>query len=155
MTFNKYTITQGGSIISKYNGSARTSYKDKKGYHHITMTQDCGKKKTFLVHRLVAMLHVPNPEGKPQVNHIDGNKSNNDYRNLEWVTGQENVQYSVDTGLVKRGDARPNAKLSDEAVLEMRRLQKEGLNYYELGRRFNVAYQTAHKVCSNQTYTHI
>lgn len=52
------------------------------GYSHLGLTKD-GETKMFYVHRLVASAFIPNPENKPQVNHIDENKSNNHYTNLE------------------------------------------------------------------------
>lgn len=71
---------------------------DKKGYQRVRVTI-YGQKMTFKVHREVAKAFIPNPENKPQVNHIDGNKANNAADNLEWVTNRENAQHAFATGL--------------------------------------------------------
>lgn len=63
------------------------------GYQEVLLCSD-GKRKAALVHRLVAEAFVPHKSGKREVNHIDGNKFNNDSANLEWVTPSENIRHS-------------------------------------------------------------
>ena len=58
-----------------------------------------GIRKDFKIHRLVAIHFIDNPDNKPFVNHIDGNKLNNNVNNLEWVTEKENTQHAIKTGL--------------------------------------------------------
>jgi len=83
----------------------------RQGYHNIVI-----KGKKFPVHRLVAMAWHPNPESKPQVNHIDHNKSNNHYSNLEWVTAKENINHSARAG---KYDGK-HAKLTPDEVREIK-----------------------------------
>ena len=66
-----------------------------RGYHYISLSID-GKMIRKSVHRLVAKLFIPNPLNKPEVNHIDGNKDNNNKDNLEWVTPSENQRHRYD-----------------------------------------------------------
>lgn len=72
--------------------------KDRIGYLAITL-QHNNVRKTFKVHRLVAEAFIPNPEGKVEVNHIDGNKQNNCVSNLEWVSHKENINHAVNNNL--------------------------------------------------------
>lgn len=65
-----------------------------------------GKQKRMRVHRMVALAFIDNPDNKPYVNHINGNRSDNNVENLEWVTPSENTQHAVNTGLFKSGRAR-------------------------------------------------
>lgn len=69
--------------------------------YYTVVLQKNGVKSTKTVHRLVADVFIPNHLNKKTVNHIDGNKSNNNISNLEWSTYSENNQHAIDTGLRK------------------------------------------------------
>ena len=65
-----------------------------------------GQQKRMRVHRMVAMTFIDNPDNKPYVNHINGNRSDNNVENLEWVTPSENTRHAVETGLMNSGRKR-------------------------------------------------
>lgn len=84
---DNYFVSSFGEV--KHNDYVRKPTKDKDGYLQIGLIVN-GKKTTRKIHRLVAQAFIPNPDKKPQINHIDGNKQNNCSDNLEWVTNSEN-----------------------------------------------------------------
>lgn len=95
-----YKIDKNG-IIYKANGEIKASrIRKKDNYVLIDLTID-KKVKSFLVHRLVAIHFIPNPDNLPQVNHIDGNKTNNCVSNLEWCDNSYNLKHSYKNGLRK------------------------------------------------------
>lgn len=85
---------------------------DRRGYLRLRVTLD-RKKYVYKVHRLVASAFIENPEGKPQVNHINGIKTDNRACNLEWVCNKENAHHAIENGLwdsVFAGSRRENAR---------------------------------------------
>ena len=70
-------------------------YKTKFGYYRATLFKR-GERHRLHVHQVVAMTFIPNPDKKTQINHIDGDKTNNNVSNLEWVTPQENIRHARD-----------------------------------------------------------
>ena len=70
------------------------------GYHRVTAQYENGVRRDVLAHRLVAEAFIPNPKNKKEVNHIDGNKLNNNPSNLEWCTHKENMQHASKLKLI-------------------------------------------------------
>lgn len=77
-----------------------------RGGYVTTALSKFGHTKYCRIHRLVAQAFIPNPENKPTVNHMDGNKMNNTVENLEWATQSENQLHAIRTGLVSQESLR-------------------------------------------------
>jgi len=95
---SNYLIDEKGNIYNREGIKLKTTI-TKNGYERFNISRPT---KSFLVHRLVAILYVENPENKPEVNHKDGNKLNNDFNNLEWVTRSENIVHGFTNGLISK-----------------------------------------------------
>lgn len=91
----------------------------RKGYVFVCVCVN-GIRKALPVHRVVAKAFLPNPENKAQVNHIDGDKTNNKLENLEWATAKENVDHAVRTGLIKKGSRSSRSILNEDIVREIK-----------------------------------
>lgn len=94
----QYEVSNTGIVRNKVTGHILSPQEDKKGYLRVRLSLH-DKKATAKVHRLVATAFIPNPEGKPQVNHKDTDKHNNRVGNLEWATNSENQIHAYKTGL--------------------------------------------------------
>ena len=93
-----YFVCEGGHVYNKH-GKALKTQLSRDGYRMVSIWQKgCGKSRTYSVHRLVAIAYIPNPHNYPCVNHIDGDKQNNEVSNLEWCTYSENSKPLIVTG---------------------------------------------------------
>ena len=85
-SFDQYLVNEKGVVLNKRTRKRLKQNDNGLGYFQVQFKD----KKNYFVHRLVALTFIPNPEGKAQVDHIDGNKGNNVVENLRWVTASEN-----------------------------------------------------------------
>ena len=122
-------------------------------YLYVNLCKD-GKRNLFLIHRLVALAFIPNPNNKPEVNHQNGHPMNNYVGNLEWVTSSENKQHAFNTGLQKSGAEHHFAKLTNEQVVYIRE-NPDGLNQYELAEKFGVQQSTISEIQRGKKYRHV
>ena len=118
-TNGKIEVSSQGRVRSNLrNERILKPTKDAKGYLRLRITVD-RVKYSYKVHRLVAQAFIPNPDNKPQVNHIDGNKANNSVNNLEWVSNKENAQHAIRTGLFDntyKGSLKENEKRKKKII---------------------------------------
>ena len=100
-----YSVSTEG-VVRKDTTDYILSQSSQQDYKFVTLLI-AGQQKRMRVHRMVAETFLDNPEKKPYVNHINGNRGDNNVENLEWVTPSENTQHAVETGLFVSGRARP------------------------------------------------
>ena len=156
-----YQVSNLGRVKSFYRGKVHLlKYQlDSQGYVIVTLCKD-GKGRGCKVHILVAQAFISNPENKPFVNHIDGNKSNPHVSNLEWVTPSENMKHAFRIGLKKSaaGVKHGKSKFTEEQVRYIREHYKKGSHHYglkALAKKFNVAIATISRIVKHRHYKDI
>lgn len=126
-----------------------------RGYPRIHLTKN-KKQRKFLIHRLVALAFIPNPENKPCVNHKNGIKTDINLDNLEWCTHKENTNHAILTGLLKLEGERCNfSKLREFQVKEIRVLIKEGLSQREISEKYGIERSTVSVIKMNKSWRHL
>lgn len=131
---------------------------DRGGYHRVRLSSRDHVQRKFMVHRLVAMMFIgARPEGY-QVNHRDGCRTNNVPSNLEYLTCKDNHAHSwreLKRKPPHRGETTHFAKLTDNDVIQIRRLRKDGLTYAEIATRFNTKPANVWHICVGNTWKHL
>lgn len=137
-----YKVSNIGRVRSGRRGTIMIPHPLKDGYLRIRLRKE-GKDFSFLVHRLVAMAFIPNPNNFDTVNHKDFNTQNNCVENLEWCTQKYNNKYSRDAGHYHysekaREAAKRNRKISDELAVKIFEDYKKGMKQADLASKYDV-----------------
>ena len=147
----KYEVSTDGHIRNIKTKKVLNGFQGKDQY---LRTQFDGK--TRLIHRAVAKTFIPNPNNLPEVNHKNGDKSNNSVDNLEWCTRNENLRHAYIHGLrTAKGINNARCKLNEDDVSYIKKHYIRGDKKYgakALAQKFSVAHQTVCAVISGQNW---
>lgn len=138
--FAHYEVSNRGQVRNTQTGKLLKPGKQSRGY--LTVCLYDGSKsggRSFCVHRLVLLAFTgpPPDEDRSQINHKDGDKSNNCLDNLEWSTGTENIRHAIDVLGHHRGERNHRCKLTDQQVTE---IVSSSLTHAELSRMYGVSH---------------
>ena len=151
-----YFCNESGSVFNGNTGRVLKQKTCKSGYKQVCLYMP-DEKRSFYVHRVVAECFIANPNSSPEVNHIDGNKRNNKFSNLEWVTSSENQKHAFNGGLQKPtrlfGEMHGTYKgvIYGERVLDGKRISIRALTDCK---DFGFTQSSVHKVINGNLKTH-
>lgn len=153
--FENYEVSNFGNVRCKHSIKKTKNIKlkptlTKLNYYKINLKNENKKVFTKLVHRLVGIAFISNPENKPNINHINGIKTDNRVVNLEWCTQSENIYHAFRTGLKSaNGEKNSRAKLSEKQVLEIKsKFKPRIVGYKTLAREYGVSDSTIREIVS-------
>jgi len=145
-------VKRGGHLLKPMRANQRTTHQ------RVILTKE-GKRKQYLVHRLVAQAFIPNPDKLPFINHKDCNPENNHASNLEWCSAKQNSIHAYQNGRWtppnQQGAKNANSKLTEKDVIEIRKLHGEVKNCAEIARRFSVNPKTINMIVRGTRWQNI
>ena len=156
----RYEVSTDGNVFSINKDGTEKKLKHfitDDGYHRVVIHLH-GVKYTKQVHRLVATAFIPNPNNKPQVNHINGDKNKNYVENLEWATPKENIVHAWKTGLSHPAycENHPNAVYTDNQIHKVcQELVKNQLTMMEIAELTGVTYTVVKQIRTHIIWNHI
>lgn len=151
--FKDYCVDKSGRVYSIKSCMFLKPQQQRTGYYTVALRNEF-EIKTVSVHRIVAMAYIPNPDGKPQVNHKNGDKSDNNVDNLEWMTSKENVQHAHDTGLA-RGTRNPDRELSDEVAHNVCKLIRDSWRNKDIAELLGIKSQVVADIRWGKSYQEV
>ena len=142
-----YDIQPTGEItkISGHKKGPVSVFKSPNGYLNCHLRTTDGKRRKFLHHRVLAELFIPNPDDLPQVNHINGDKTDNCLENLEWVRCADNIKHAHAHLLTPR-------KLTPDDMIDINWLKGWGVSNQKLADAYQVDHSTMYRAVTGRTW---
>ena len=150
-----YQISNLGRVRRKDNFKVLKPLSISKGYKGVRLYETKDKARTKKIHRLVAEYFIPNPLNLPQVNHKDGNKSNNRIDNLEWCSNEFNMNHAIMNKLIKLGEQRPCSKCTEKSLLLLQRLIECSFTIKQLSIIYCISKNSMKEIIRGKTYGHL
>jgi hypothetical protein len=152
----RYEASETGEIRHATTKHIRKQRINKFGYCQINISRNdgTGKSNTVLVHKLIAETFIPNPDNLPEINHINGVKSDNRVENLEWCTRSENQIHAYKMGLsyVYHGEEHPKAKFTNEQAHQVKQMYNNGISQQKIADFFHVSQTTIGRILRGKRY---
>lgn len=152
-----YRITTQGDVYSKKSPDKKMiPIVMKCGYLRLKLKCDDGITKSFLVHRLVALTFLSNPQNKKFVNHLNGIKTDNRLENLEWCTARENQLHAYQTGL-KSSSGENNSRniLKEDQVIEIYYKLMNGARVCDIAKEYNLSTSSVNSIKSKSNWNYL
>ncbi|QAU05468.1 HNH homing endonuclease [Klebsiella phage K1-ULIP33] len=140
-SYPNYAVSNEGEVKNINTGCVLRPLTLTKGYLGVRLYHE-GNGKTLKIHRLVALAFLSNPDNLPQVNHIDGDKSNNDVTNLEWCSNEYNMRHAADNDLLNK-ETQFKQKYDPS---EFRKCKEEGMTISAIARKFGCKRDTVYRL---------
>lgn len=150
----KYLISSSGLIVNEATGKPIKPQDNGRGYKKVTLTTK-GQPIQKYVHRLVAEHYCENPNGYKQVNHIDGDKSNNHFANLEWVNSLMNIRHAINSSLFPKTTEYWSSKLKEQQIRMIIKLSENGHSGVELAKKYKVSRSTISQIKNRKRHKKI
>lgn len=152
----RYTHAQTGKELFRQSQSRflKVQYNGRTGYKFCQLYK-AKKMHNKSIHRLVAIEFVGNPYGLDYVNHIDGNKHNNVFSNLEWCTNEYNHAHATATGLKARGSEIGSSKLTENSAHAVKWFLREGYTHVEIAEAFKLSVGAVSNIARGLAWSHV
>jgi len=151
-----YLACENGFIYSKKTKRFLKPHLSKYGYFTVCLCKN-NIKKTYRVNRIIAETFLDNPENKPQVNHINGIKTDNTVKNLEWVTASENQKHASANNLYncRKGANNGNSRFKESEIVKIRQMYSSNLTQKEIAKIFKTTQSTISGIVRGHVWGHL